>query len=118
MHAGDIFESPHSIGFAKLFTPIWKDEAKLQNIANEIIGNTTATYQENFPVFIYFLTLLDIFNEFLEDIFKDIFPNDMRKYSKLLNDTIRSSISIKEEYDIECLFCAGGTAALRSNISR
>ena len=42
---------------------------------------------------------------------------DMRKYSELLNDTIRSIISVKDESDIDSLFRAGGTAALRSNIS-
>ena len=55
-------ESPHSIEFVKLFNSIWKDEAKLQDVTNEVLDNITAAYQENSPEFIYFLTLYNIFN--------------------------------------------------------
>ena len=33
-------------------------------------------YKENSPDFIYFITLYNIFNEFLEDISEDVLPNE------------------------------------------
>ena len=41
----------------------------------------------------------------------------MNKYSKLLSDSIRSIIDIKDEKDIASLFKAGGTTALTNQIS-
>lgn len=81
------FESPHSIEFVKLFNSVWKDEAKLQDVTNEVLDNITAAYQENSPEYIYFLTLFNIFNEFLEDISEDVLPNDKTgfKNSKIWN---------------------------------
>ena len=81
------FESPHSIEFVKLFNSVWKDEAKLQDVTNEVLDNITAAYQENSPEFIYFLTLFNIFNEFLEDISEDVLPNDKTGFqtSKIWN---------------------------------
>lgn len=42
---------------------------------------------------------------------------DMGEISALLNESIESIISVKEESDLDSLFSAGGTSALMSNIS-
>ncbi|WP_248676911.1 hypothetical protein [Selenomonas artemidis] len=42
---------------------------------------------------------------------------DMRAVSALLSDAIRSIIDVKEESDIDSLFSAGGTSALRNDIA-
>jgi len=41
---------------------------------------------------------------------------DMSKYSRLLEDAIRTIIEVKEEGDIDSLFSSGGTTALINNI--
>ena len=41
-----------------------------------IIENIENVYRENAPDFIYFVTLYNIFNEFLEDISEDVLPNE------------------------------------------
>ncbi len=41
---------------------------------------------------------------------------NMQKYSDLLNDSIRSIISVKDETEIDSLFSAGGTTALYNNL--
>lgn len=41
---------------------------------------------------------------------------DMKKYSKLLNESINSIINIKEESDIDSLFRSGGTTMLLNDI--
>lgn len=41
---------------------------------------------------------------------------DMDKYSRLLEDTIRSIMDVKEESDIDSLFSSGGTTALLNTV--
>lgn len=59
----------------------------LQDVTNEVIDNITAAYTENSPDFIYFVTLYNIFNEFLEDVSEDVLPNEATgfKESKIWN---------------------------------
>lgn len=42
--------------------------------------------------------------------------NKMEKYSELLNKSIESIISVKEEADIDSLFRKGGTTVLKNDI--
>lgn len=58
------------------FNEIWEDNKIVQEVTDEVIDNITAAYQENSPDFIYFVTLYNIFNEFLEDISEDVLPNE------------------------------------------
>lgn len=58
------------------FNEIWNDKRILQEVTDEIVDNITAAYQENSPDFIYFVTLYNIFNEFLEDVSEDVLPNE------------------------------------------
>lgn len=59
-----------------MFDNLWKDNSKLQEVTDEVIDNITAAYNENSPDFIYFVTLYNIFNEFLEDVSEDHLPNE------------------------------------------
>ena len=52
----------------------------------------------------------EYFNEITDD------GNNMEKYSDLLNKSIESIISVKEESDIESLFSRGGTTILQNDI--
>ena len=47
-----------------------------QNCRRLRIENITAAYNENSPDFIYFVTLYNIFSEFLEDVSEDHLPNE------------------------------------------
>lgn len=69
-------EIPFSKAYLDLFDSLWHDQTKLQVVTEEVIENITAAYNENAPDFIYFFTLYNIFNEFLEDISEDVLPND------------------------------------------
>ena len=78
-------------GFAKAyldkFNAVWNDKQMLQDVTDEVLDNITTAYNENSPDFIYFLTLYNIFNEFLEDISEDYLPNEATgfKESKIWN---------------------------------
>lgn len=69
------------------FDEIWTESKMLQDVTNEVIDNITAAYTENSPDFIYFVTLYNIFNEFLEDVSEDVLPNEATgfKESKIWN---------------------------------
>lgn len=69
-------EAPFSTAYLELFDSLWNDNTKLQVVTDEVIENISAAYQENSPDFIYFVTLYNIFNEFLEDISEDVLPNE------------------------------------------
>lgn len=62
--------------FLKNFAELWKDKEKFQDVTDNVIENIETVYKENAPDFIYFITLYNIFNEFLEDISEDVLPNE------------------------------------------
>ena len=69
------------------FNEIWNNKNVLQDVTDEIIESISTAYNENAPDFIYFVTLYNIFNEFLEDISEDVLPNEATgfKESKIWN---------------------------------
>ncbi|NMA30767.1 MAG: DEAD/DEAH box helicase family protein, partial [Candidatus Methanofastidiosa archaeon] len=70
------FEAPFSSEYIRLFENIWNDENRLQDVTEEVIEYISAVYQENSAELIYFMTLYNIFSEFLEDISEDVLPNE------------------------------------------
>ena len=62
--------------FLKNFSELWKDKERFQDVTEYIIESIETVYKENSPDFIYFITLYNIFNEFLEDISEDVLPNE------------------------------------------
>lgn len=80
-------EAPVLTAYLELFDSLWNDDTKLQIVTDEVIDGIIAAYQENSPDFIYFVTLYNIFNEFLEDISEDVLPNEATgfKNSKIWN---------------------------------
>lgn len=62
------------------FNDLWESEDKLEDVTAQVIESISTVYQENAPEFIYFVTLYNIFNEFLEDISEDVLPNEAIGY--------------------------------------
>ena len=79
--------APFSEAYIRIFDELWNDKKRLQDVTDEVLDNITAAYNENSPDFIYFVTLYNIFNEFLEDISEDVLPNEATdfKNSKIWN---------------------------------
>ncbi len=69
-------DAPLSQFYLNLFDQVWHDNEKLQVVTEQVLDNITNAYKENSPEFIYFVTLYNIFNEFLEDISEDVLPNE------------------------------------------
>lgn len=70
------FEAPFSASYIQLFETLWNDHDKLQDVTDVVIENITTAYNENSPEFIYFMTLYNVFSEFLDDISDDELPNE------------------------------------------
>ena len=101
-------ETPFSTAYIELFEGLWSDDVRLQEVTDEVIENITAAYNENSPDFIYFVTLYNIFNEFLEDVSEDNLPNEAtgfkesKIWSMLYNfqkDAVLAIISKLEKYN-------------------
>lgn len=69
-------DAPMSQFYLNLFNQVWHDGEKLQVVTEQVLDNITNAYKENAPEFIYFVTLYNIFNEFLENISEDVLPNE------------------------------------------
>ena len=101
-------ENPASSEFLRMFNSIWADEEKLTDVTEEVIEMISTVYQENAPELVYFMTLYNIFNEFLEDISEDVLPNeatgfkDSVVWNKLFNfqkDAALAIINKLEQYN-------------------
>lgn len=94
--------------FLNLFENLWHDKRHLQDVTDQVIESISTAYRENSPEFIYFYTLYNIFNEFLEDISQDVLPNEATgfKQSKIWEmlydfqqDAVLAIISKLEKYN-------------------
>lgn len=81
------FETPFSAQYLQLFDSLWNDKEKLQDVTDVVLENITTAYNENSPELIYFITLYNVFSEFLEDVSEDVLPNEATgfKNSKIWN---------------------------------
>lgn len=77
-------KNPESQTYLKTFDAIWQNKDKLQDVTEQIVESISNIYQENSGEFIYFITLYNIFNEFLEDISEDNLPNESTGYKDSL----------------------------------
>jgi len=101
-------ENPASKEFLRLFDTVWNDQEKIMDVTNEVIEMISTVYQENSPELIYFMTLYNIFSEFLDDITEDVLPNeatgfkDSAVWNKLYNfqkDAVLGIINKLEQYN-------------------
>lgn len=101
-------DAPFSSQYIHLFEQIWNDENKLQDVTEQVVESISTAYKENSPELIYFITLYNIFNEFLDDISEDVLPNEANgfKQSKIWNllydfqqDAVLAIINKLEKYN-------------------
>lgn len=70
------FSAPICDNYLRIFEEIWNNKDKVQDVTEEVIETIATVYKENSPEFIYFMTLYNVFSEFLEDISEDVLPNE------------------------------------------
>lgn len=100
--------TPETDGFLHQFNELWRNNSSFVDVTDTIIESIETVYRENAPDFIYFVTLYNIFNEFLEDISEDVLPNEATGFknsiiwSKLYNfqrDAALAIINKLEKYN-------------------
>ncbi|WP_172916373.1 helicase-related protein [Capnocytophaga canimorsus] len=69
-------DAPFSASYTQLFEQLWNDKERLQDVTNEVVESISSVYKENPPELIYFVTLFNLFREFLDDISEDVLPNE------------------------------------------
>lgn len=74
-------DDTYSSFFFNQFKALWNDDSKMEDVTESIVDYISTAYKENSPEFIYFITLYNIFSEFLQDsMFEDTFPNELTGY--------------------------------------
>ena len=68
--------APFAGQYIRNFDELWQDKEKFQDVTDAVIENIETVYRENAPEFIYFVTLYNLFREFLDDISEDVLPNE------------------------------------------
>jgi len=100
-------EYPDSSAYLDWFNQIWDNKEDLQDVTQKVQDYFESAYKENSPEFIYFITLYNIFNEFLDDLSLENLPNeqigfkDTVIWSKLYNfqkDAVIGAINKLEKY--------------------
>ena len=101
-------DAPVTQTYMQLFNTVWNDRDKLQDVTESIIENITTAFNENSPELIYFITLYNVFSEFLDDISEDVLPNEATgfKQSKIWSmlydfqrDAVLAIINKLEKYN-------------------
>ena len=72
----NVMPSPFAESYLKIFNELWANSEKFKDVTAQVLEYIETVYNENAPEFIYFITLYNIFNEFLEDISEDVLPNE------------------------------------------
>lgn len=99
---------PDSRAYLDWFNQVWQNEESLKDVTQSVQEYFENAYKENSPEFIYFITLYNIFNNFLLDISIDNSPNDeigfkhTEIWSKLYNfqkDAVIGAINKLEKYN-------------------
>jgi SNF2 family DNA or RNA helicase len=98
---------PESNAYLELFNQIWENEEDLEEVTQKVQEYFESAYKENSPEFIYFITLYNIFNDFLEELSLENLPNDQIGFkettiwNKLYNfqkDAVIGAINKLEKY--------------------
>lgn len=72
----NVMPAPFAGEYLKIFNEQWNNDEKFKNVTDRVLEYIETVYNENAPEFIYFITLYNIFNEFLDDISEDVLPNE------------------------------------------
>lgn len=101
-------EYPSSRAYLEWFRQVWENEEDLTDVSNKVRDYFENAFKDNSPEFIYFVTLYNIFNDFLDDLSLDNLPNDKVGFkesivwSKLYNfqqDAVIGAINKLEKYN-------------------
>ena len=66
-----IYGKEHTIGFLQAFDELWNDATAVEDVKDKVLEQMQVLYRENTPEFIYFVTLYNIFHDYLDELTED-----------------------------------------------
>lgn len=103
-----IYGKEFTLHFIKIFDELWNDQTAVEDVKEKVLEQMRILYKENTPEFIYFVTLYNIFSEYLDELteerivrsgtgFKDSFI--WNKLYKFQQDAVMGAIDKIEKYN-------------------
>lgn len=66
-----MYGNEYTIGFLQAFNELWNNAAAVEDVKQKVLEQMQILYKENTPEFIYFVTLYNIFNKYLDELTED-----------------------------------------------
>jgi SNF2 family DNA or RNA helicase len=66
-----LYGKDYTIGFLQAFNELWEDDTAVQDVKDKVLEQMRILYKENTPEFIYFVTLYNIFYDYLDELTED-----------------------------------------------
>ena len=66
-----LYGKDYTISFLQAFNELWEDDTAVQDVKDKVLEQMKVLYKENTPEFIYFVTLYNIFNNYLDELTED-----------------------------------------------
>lgn len=66
-----LYGKDYTISFLQAFNELWEDDTAVQDVKDKVLEQMRILYKENTPEFIYFVTLYNIFNDYLDELTED-----------------------------------------------
>lgn len=66
-----LYGKDYTIGFLQAFNELWENTAAVQDVKDKVLEQMHILYKENTPEFVYFVTLYNIFNNYLDELTED-----------------------------------------------
>ena len=99
---------PETTAYLNWFKQIWENKEDLEDVTKNVLDYLEIIIQDHSPEFIYFLTIFNLFQDFLEEIMGDSLPNEQLGFknttvwNKLYNfqkDAVIGAINKLEKYN-------------------
>lgn len=66
-----LYGKDYTISFLQAFNELWEDDTAVKDVKEKVLEHMKVLYKENSPEFIYFVTLYNIFNDYLDELTED-----------------------------------------------
>ncbi|MDD4296942.1 MAG: SNF2-related protein, partial [Ruminiclostridium sp.] len=66
-----IYGKDYTLSFLQAFNELWEDETAVQDVKQNVLEQMKVLYKENTPEFIYFVTLYNVFSNYLDELTED-----------------------------------------------
>ena len=103
-----LYGKEYTIGFLQAFNELWEDDSAVIDVKHKVLEHMQVLYKENTPEFIYFVTLYNIFTNYLDELTEDNivksrtgFKNTLiwNKLYKFQQDGVMGAIDKIEKYN-------------------